>query len=118
VNVKLRVQKEPAESTGPLLQVLTVSVKLGELPVMPVTARLLIVAEAVPVFVTVTVCTALIWPTVVVGKVSEVAESVMLAVPGELVPELAPPPQPVRRERTETNATAKHVLQSMRRTGS
>ena len=115
VNVKLIVQYEPAESTGALPQVVVVCVKLGERPEI---AMLLSDAEAVPVLVTVTVCTALVWPTAVLGKVSEGVESVIVGVPDELVPALPPPPHPVRRKRTETNTTAKHELRSMRRPGS
>jgi len=101
--------------TEALLQVLAPSVKLGEVPVMPVTVTLLRVAEAVPVFVTVTVCTALVWPTAVLGKVSEFADNEITAEPGEVEPVLLLPPQPVRREKTPTNTAAKHKLRSMRK---
>ena len=115
VKVKLIVQKEPAASTGALAQVLEFCVKSAVLPDRTMLLRL---ADAVPVFVTVTVCTALVRPTGVLGKVSEDDESVMVAVPGELEPELEPPPHPVRRERTERNATAIEELRSMVRPGS
>jgi hypothetical protein len=44
---------------------------------LPVRTTLASVAVAVPVLATVTVCAALVWPTVVLGKVSELAETVM-----------------------------------------
>ena len=115
VKVKLIVQKEPAASTGALAQVLEFCVKSAVLPDRAMLVRL---ADALPVLVTVTVCTALAMPTGVLGKVSEGDESVIMAVPGELEPELEPPPHPVRRERTERNATAIEELRSMVRPGS
>ncbi len=56
---------------------------------------------------------ALVTPAVLV-KLSELAERVMLGVPGGVVLPVEPPPQPVRRTRTEANRTAKKVLRSIR----
>lgn len=108
LKVILSVQKELAARTVPLLQVETVGKSVESVYVMP-----LIVTEAEPVLVMETVCTALVDPTAVTGKVSEVDERVSVPVPGEPVPALPPPPHPVRREKTETNATAKEQLRSM-----
>ena len=81
-----------------------------KLVALPVSRILDSVAVALPVFDTVTVMGALVWPTVVVGKVSEVAESVMVGVPGAVpvVVVLPPLPQPVRRAESarEKAATA------------
>jgi hypothetical protein len=47
----------------------------------------------------------------VLGKATVTGETVIVGVPGAFV--LEPPPHPVRKERTETNATAKEQLRSM-----
>jgi hypothetical protein len=85
LKVMLRVQLAAAASEEP--QVLAVWVKSD---VFPESTTLLSVAEALPVLVTVTACAALVWPTVVLGKVSEVAETVRKA--DVLLP---PPPLPL-----------------------
>jgi len=74
---------------------------------------LLIEAEAVPVLVTVTVCTGLVWPTVVLGKARELADIEIVAVPGEPALALEPPPHPMRREKTETKAATTEQIRSM-----
>jgi len=72
LKVMLRVQLAPAASVA--AQVVAVWVKSV---LLPVSCTAEIVAEAVPVLVTVTVCAALVWPTVVLGNVSDAAERVM-----------------------------------------
>lgn len=72
LKVMVKVQLALAASVEP--QVVAVWVKSALLPVRTTLAS---VAVAVPVLATVTVCAALVWPTVVLGKVSELAETVM-----------------------------------------
>lgn len=75
VGVKVMEMLQLAKAASVVPQVV-VSLKDEELlPVGCVSA--VSVADAFPVLVTVTVCAALVWPTVVLGKVSDAAETVM-----------------------------------------
>jgi hypothetical protein len=108
VKVMVKLQLALAASVEP--QVVPVWVKSV---LLPVSCTLESVAEAVPVLVTMTVCGALVWPTVVFGKVSEVAETLIYADVPPLVTGALFDPHPEMQRNRDARAERRQRLRSI-----